>query len=92
MRIQIDLLGDVAPMLISQSALSRMAGKIDFASFQLALPSGLTIQLVGSPSGHVLLPDAPINEPRTEAITINKAMAFPAFQTEPTPHRILTDV
>ena len=59
--IQVDVVAAVVPMLISQNALARMAGKIDFAKNTLELPTGLLIHLIKSPSGHILLPAAPVS-------------------------------
>ena len=45
----------VAPLLISQQALTNMQGRMDFPTFTLELPNRVTIRLAKSATGHVLL-------------------------------------
>ena len=97
--IQVDVAEALVPMLISQNALSRMAGKIDFANYTLELPSGLLIHLIKSPSGQILLPAAPVSRmkcdpfiPRIDgAFSMTQKDTFPVAITESHPFRKLSD-
>ena len=88
---QVGLAEAVAPVLISQAALTRMAGKINFPTFELALPTGIKIHLAKSKSRHVLLPAAPVRYICADSNIAHRETAPPAMQTEPVPRRILTD-
>ena len=97
--IQVDVVTALVPMLISQNALSRMAGKIDFAKYTLELPTGLLIHLIRSPSGHILLPAAPVSKmncdpfiPRIDgAFSMTQKDTFPVAMTESHPLKRLSD-
>ena len=91
MIIQVDIVDAVVPMLIAQTALSNMKGKLDFDKYRLELPSGISIMLIKSPSGHVLLPAYPLNESPTWAVSLNKGLAFPVQQRTNEETRTLTD-
>ena len=91
MIIQVDIVDAVVPMLIAQTALSNMEGKLDFANYRLELPSGVKIMLIKSPSGHILLPAFPLNESPPWAVTLNKGLAFPVQQRINEEARTLTD-
>ena len=97
--IQVDVVAAVVPMLISQTALSRMAGKIDFADYRLELPTGIVIHLMKSPSGHILLPAAPVSQmnvgpfvARIEGtFSMTQRDAYPIIQADPNTLRKLSD-
>ena len=97
--IQVDVVAAVVPLLISQNALARMAGRLDFAQNTLELPSGLIITLIKSPSGHILLPAAPVSHlewsPFTPlidgAFSMTRKDTFPTNAAESCPLRKLSD-
>ena len=89
--IRVDVVDAAAPMLIAQPALARMAGKIDFSTLLSELPAGLAIQLIKSPSGHVLLPGTPVSHQTGKAREMNPKVAYPMSQQEHNTVRVLAD-
>ena len=92
MTVRVDVVQAVVPLLVAQPALKRMAGKIDFSTLRLELPSKLVIQLIQSPSGHILLPGTPVMQFTSEENCINPERAYPVSQQENTQLRKLTDL
>ena len=92
MLAQVDVVDAVAPMLIAKTALSRVAGKIYFATFMLELLSWVKIKLAKSPTGRVLLPGAPVNESPVDALVLNQNWAYNANPQNPDQLLTLTDV
>ena len=91
MAFRIDVVQAVVPMLVAQPALTRMAGRIDFSNLQLELPSKLVIQLIRSPSGHILLPGTPVAQLTRGAQRTNPECVYPVIQQETPSLRTLTD-
>ena len=86
---QVDIVKATAPLLISQQALPRMQGRVDFCQFTLELPGRFTIALTKSSTGHVLLPGI-ITQQTLARRNYESLQVFPVQQIPPE-RRVLAD-
>ena len=56
LQIEVHIVTEDVPLLISRDSLSRLGDVLDFRESSLQMGNGLKIQLVKTPSGHLMLP------------------------------------
>ena len=78
---RVDVVDAAVPLLISQQALTRLQGEMDFPTFALEIPDRFAILLTKSSTGHVLLPGIIDQFGLTQEKTVRQQV-FPVQQLE----------